>query len=130
MFFSPGVAEVCASKGRQEIVGERGVMNSLMNASQHYFAVLHSHLHQCSAPRARRGEQTSTLPCCRVWREQHLEVFEWDEWDFLLASLPAAVGGVFYPSCFCLLTGSLLSAVVVPGMLSQWLRKALPDNSR
>lgn len=95
--------QVCASKGRR---GKGGTVRC------DEFVALASVLSSVCME-----NQAWVLLCCPVWGKQHLEVFEWDEWDFLLASLPAAVGVIFYPSCCCLLTGLLLSAAVVPGTL-------------
>lgn len=103
-----------------------GEMDSLQQGwgwARHRPVLLSSHLQQHSVLPVGVGGSAQGLPCIefgcgwqRLWRHW------WDEWVFLIASLPAAgeVWDIFHSSCCCLWPSVLLSAAVLP-----WgLRKA------
>lgn len=125
--FVQALLQCVSIRGRWAVTEHWGEMNSLCQGwgcACHRPVLLSSHLQQHSVLALGVG-------CCPalslevggsgLWRHW------WDEWVFLIASLPAAgeVWDIFHPSCCCLWPNVLLSAAVVP-----WgLRKAPLGNS-
>lgn len=119
--FGSGTAAVCIPRGRWTITDSGEKWTGCTRAEAVHFTALSCWAAMRSStqswPWGHEGRQPKCCPALSVevggsslWRHW------WDEWVFLIASLPAdgELWDIFHPSCCCLWPSVLLSAAVVP----------------
>lgn len=125
LYSAPGAAGVHMNKGSQEAVGS----NECLRVEAMHIASLSSCAVTCISAQPFMHGQEGKPNCCLAfdfgggWK-QHLEAFGWNEGDFLVSSLTAAVKGGFCPSCFSPLTSMLLCTTVVLGCCASVAEKS------